>query len=177
MLLNTRRTPAHAREITNNRGYSLFTSVDHGSHNEVCHFGSFINCINGESNIETNMRIVTSQYYGGQEHVLMENQCKCIRVTSRFVPSKEDPNEEILERNIEITVPLSSRMNISDPTSPLRTEFAYNLLSLCKNVTLWKLKLVVNQFLFLKEAAIHLMRIPATLMIETSATQLKFPSH
>ncbi|XP_069601824.1 immunoglobulin J chain [Ranitomeya imitator] len=75
---------------------------------------------------------VTGQYYGGQEHVLMENQCKCIRVTSRFVPSKEDPNEEILERNIEITVPLSSRMNISDPTSPLRTEFAYNLLSLCK---------------------------------------------
>ncbi|XP_077130072.1 immunoglobulin J chain-like [Ranitomeya variabilis] len=75
---------------------------------------------------------VTGQYYGGQEHVLMENQCKCIRVTSRFVPSKEDPKEEILERNIEITVPLSSRMNISDPTSPLRTEFVYNLLSLCK---------------------------------------------
>ncbi|KAM4052511.1 immunoglobulin J chain [Anomaloglossus baeobatrachus] len=75
---------------------------------------------------------VTGQYYGGEEHVLVDNQCKCVRVTSRFVPSKDDPNEEILQRNIEIRVPLRSRMNISDPTSPLRTKFVYNLSNLWK---------------------------------------------
>ncbi|KAG8593416.1 hypothetical protein GDO81_000821 [Engystomops pustulosus] len=75
---------------------------------------------------------VTGQYYGGQDYVLIDNKCKCVKVTSRFVPSKEDPNEEILERNIQITIPLRSRMNISDPTSPLRTEFYYNLSNLCK---------------------------------------------
>ncbi|XP_075705914.1 immunoglobulin J chain [Rhinoderma darwinii] len=74
---------------------------------------------------------VTGQYYGGQEHILLDNKCKCIKVTSRFVTSKEDPNEEILERNIHITIPLKSRMNISDPTSPLRTKFVYNLSNLC----------------------------------------------
>ncbi|XP_044159299.1 immunoglobulin J chain [Bufo gargarizans] len=75
---------------------------------------------------------VTGQYYGGQEHVLVDNKCKCIKVTSRFVPSKEDPNVEILERNIKITIPLKSRVNISDPTSPLRTNFVYNLSNLCQ---------------------------------------------
>ncbi|XP_072261591.1 immunoglobulin J chain [Pyxicephalus adspersus] len=70
---------------------------------------------------------VTGQYYGEPEHVLVNNKCKCIKVTSRFVPSKENPGEEILERNIRITVPLSSRMNISDPYSPIRTHFNYNL--------------------------------------------------
>ncbi|XP_056407874.1 immunoglobulin J chain [Hyla sarda] len=75
---------------------------------------------------------VTGQYYGGQKHVLVDNKCKCVKVTSRFIPSKDDPNIEILERNIEITIPLKSRMNISDPTSPLRTNFVYDLSKLCK---------------------------------------------
>ncbi|XP_066431033.1 immunoglobulin J chain [Eleutherodactylus coqui] len=74
----------------------------------------------------------TGQYYGGQEHVLLDNKCKCIKVTSSFVPSPDDPKEMILQRNIYITIPMSSRVNISDPTSPLRTSFTYNLLNLCQ---------------------------------------------
>uniref|UniRef100_A0A8C5LSZ7 Joining chain of multimeric IgA and IgM n=1 Tax=Leptobrachium leishanense TaxID=445787 RepID=A0A8C5LSZ7_9ANUR len=64
--------------------------------------------------------------------VLVDNKCKCIKVTSRFVPSEENPNEKVLERNIEIRIPLNSRTNISDPTSPLRTNFVYDLSKLCQ---------------------------------------------
>ncbi|KYO31924.1 immunoglobulin J chain [Alligator mississippiensis] len=67
-----------------------------------------------------------------EEHVLVDNKCQCVRVTSKFVPSKDNPQEEILERNIRVIVPLKSRMNISDPTSPLRTTFVYRLSELCK---------------------------------------------
>ncbi|NWH38959.1 IGJ protein, partial [Chloropsis hardwickii] len=67
------------------------------------------------------------------EYVLVNNKCQCITVTSRFVPSKEDPNEEVLERNIRIIVPLKARENISDPLSPLRTTFVYRLSELCKS--------------------------------------------
>ncbi|NXG35236.1 IGJ protein, partial [Dromaius novaehollandiae] len=70
--------------------------------------------------------------YEDEEYVLVNNKCKCARVTSKFVPSKENPREEILERNIYITVPLLSRENISDPTSPLRTTFVYRMSELCK---------------------------------------------
>ncbi|NWZ19354.1 IGJ protein, partial [Asarcornis scutulata] len=70
--------------------------------------------------------------YDGEERVLVNNKCKCTTVTSRLVPSKENPDEEILERNIRITVPLRSRQNISDPTSPLRTTFVYRMAELCK---------------------------------------------
>ncbi|KAM8939140.1 immunoglobulin J chain [Pelodytes ibericus] len=66
------------------------------------------------------------------ERVLLNDKCKCIKVTSRFVPSKDNPSEKILERNIEIRIPLKARMNISDPTSPLRTHFVYNLSKLCQ---------------------------------------------
>ncbi|XP_020016660.1 immunoglobulin J chain isoform X1 [Castor canadensis] len=64
--------------------------------------------------------------------VLADNKCKCARVTSRIIRSTEDPNEDIVERNIRIIVPLNSRENISDPTSPLRTKFVYHLSDLCK---------------------------------------------
>jgi len=37
-----------------------------------------------------------------KEHVLVNNKCQCVTVTSKFVPSKENPDEEILERNIRI---------------------------------------------------------------------------
>ncbi|XP_030046505.1 immunoglobulin J chain [Microcaecilia unicolor] len=75
--------------------------------------------------------LITAQGNGG-EHVLVNNKCKCVRVTSRLVPSKDNPDEEVVERNIQIMVPLQSRENISDPTSPLRTKFVYRLSELCK---------------------------------------------
>ncbi|NWV16342.1 IGJ protein, partial [Origma solitaria] len=68
-----------------------------------------------------------------EEYVLVNNKCQCVTVTSRFVPSKENPGEEILERNIRIIVPLKARENISDPLSPLRTTFVYRLSELCRN--------------------------------------------
>ncbi|XP_029786247.1 immunoglobulin J chain [Suricata suricatta] len=64
--------------------------------------------------------------------VLADNKCQCVRITSRIVPSAEDPNEDIVERNIRIIVPLNNRENISDPTSPVRTEFVYHLSNICK---------------------------------------------
>ncbi|KAM4900539.1 immunoglobulin J chain [Sylvia borin] len=67
------------------------------------------------------------------EYVLVNNKCQCVTVTSKFVPSKENPDEEVLERNIRIIVPLKARENISDPLSPLRTTFVYRLSELCKN--------------------------------------------
>ncbi|KAM7326493.1 immunoglobulin J chain [Alexandromys fortis] len=70
---------------------------------------------------------------GDKEKVLLaDNKCMCARVTSRIIQSSEDPNEDIVERNIRIVVPLNSRENISDPTSPLRTKFVYHLSDLCK---------------------------------------------
>uniref|UniRef100_A0A8C6ZDA2 Joining chain of multimeric IgA and IgM n=1 Tax=Nothoprocta perdicaria TaxID=30464 RepID=A0A8C6ZDA2_NOTPE len=42
------------------------------------------------------------QSYDDEEVVLVNNKCKCVTVTSKFVPSKENPEEEILERNIRI---------------------------------------------------------------------------
>ncbi|NWH89159.1 IGJ protein, partial [Aegithalos caudatus] len=68
-----------------------------------------------------------------EEYVLVNNKCQCVTVTSKFVPSKENPDEEVLERNIRILVPLKARENISDPLSPLRTTFVYRLSELCKN--------------------------------------------
>ncbi|KAJ1061417.1 hypothetical protein K5549_018792, partial [Capra hircus] len=64
--------------------------------------------------------------------VLVDNKCKCARITSRIIPSAEDPSQDIVERNIRIIVPLNSRENISDPTSPMRTKFVYHLSDLCK---------------------------------------------
>ncbi|NWZ33133.1 IGJ protein, partial [Brachypodius atriceps] len=68
-----------------------------------------------------------------EEYVLVNNKCQCVTVTSKFVPSKENPDEEVLERNIRIIVPLKARENISDPLSPLRTTFVYRLSELCKS--------------------------------------------
>ncbi|XP_053317628.1 immunoglobulin J chain [Spea bombifrons] len=78
---------------------------------------------------------VTGQFYDDddeEEHVLLDNKCKSIKVTSKMVPSKENPQEKILQRNIKIRVPLKARENISDPISPLRTNFVYNLAQLFK---------------------------------------------
>ncbi|XP_064005790.1 immunoglobulin J chain [Pogoniulus pusillus] len=67
-----------------------------------------------------------------EEAVLVNNKCQCVTVTSKFVPSKENPDEEVLERNIRILVPLKARENISDPLSPLRTTFVYRMTDLCR---------------------------------------------
>ncbi|XP_069832851.1 immunoglobulin J chain [Dendropsophus ebraccatus] len=75
---------------------------------------------------------VTGYYDESQEHVLVDNKCKCVKISSKFVLSKEDPSMEILERNIQIMIPLSARRNISDPTSPIRRDFVYNLSKLCQ---------------------------------------------
>ncbi|NXA10550.1 IGJ protein, partial [Sapayoa aenigma] len=68
-----------------------------------------------------------------EEYVLVNNKCQCVTMTSKLVPSKEDPNEEVLERNIRIIVPVKARENISDPLSPLRTKFVYRISELCRN--------------------------------------------
>ncbi|XP_077157260.1 immunoglobulin J chain [Paroedura picta] len=78
--------------------------------------------------------ILGAAFYEAQddETVLVDNKSQCVKVTSAFVPSKEDPTKEVLERNIRIIVPLKSRENISDPTSPARTRFVYKLSKLCE---------------------------------------------
>ncbi|NXS63836.1 IGJ protein, partial [Brachypteracias leptosomus] len=67
-----------------------------------------------------------------KEYVLVNNKCQCVTVTSRLVPSKDNPKEEVVERNIRILVPLKARENISDPLSPLRTTFVYRMTDLCR---------------------------------------------
>ncbi|KAL7982175.1 hypothetical protein Chor_001232 [Crotalus horridus] len=37
-----------------------------------------------------------------EETVLVDNKCQCIKVTSKLVPDKENPQEQVLERNIRI---------------------------------------------------------------------------
>lgn len=45
----------------------------------------------------------TFQTQGDKEKVLLaDNKCMCARVTSRIIQSSEDPNEDIVERNIRI---------------------------------------------------------------------------
>ncbi|XP_067324464.1 immunoglobulin J chain [Anolis sagrei] len=82
--------------------------------------------------------ILGAAFYGlDQDHdhekVLVDNKCQCVKVTSKFVASKDNPDNEVLVRNIRIVVPLTARENISDPTSPVRTKFVYRLSKLCGN--------------------------------------------
>ncbi|KFP73381.1 Immunoglobulin J chain, partial [Acanthisitta chloris] len=81
------------------------------------------------------------------EYVLVNNKCQCVTVTSRLVPSKDNPEEEVLERNIRILVPLKARENISDPLSPVRTKFVYRMTELCRNCNPTEIELggVVHQ--------------------------------
>ncbi|KAJ6657525.1 hypothetical protein lerEdw1_002460 [Lerista edwardsae] len=49
--------------------------------------------------------VLGAAFYGLEEQeetVLVDNKCQCAKVTSRFVPSKDNPEEEVLERNIRI---------------------------------------------------------------------------
>ncbi|XP_061440816.1 immunoglobulin J chain [Rhineura floridana] len=78
--------------------------------------------------------VLGAAFYGleqDEEKVLVDNKCQCVKVTSKFVPSKDHPQDVVLERNINIIVPLMTRENISDPTSPVRTRFVYKLSKLC----------------------------------------------
>lgn len=77
--------------------------------------------------------LATAYWQEDDENVLVDNKCQCIKVTSKFVPDKENPQEKVLERNIRIIVPLTTRENISDPASPTRTKFVYKLSKLCDN--------------------------------------------
>ncbi|XP_006003786.1 immunoglobulin J chain [Latimeria chalumnae] len=60
-----------------------------------------------------------------EQAVSMVSKCKCMKMTSQYVPSKENPGEIVLEKNIQILVPLRTNKNIFDPSSPLRTTFIY----------------------------------------------------
>ncbi|XP_004688184.1 PREDICTED: immunoglobulin J chain-like [Condylura cristata] len=73
--------------------------------------------------------------------VLADNKCQCVRATSRIIPSPKNSSEDIVERNIRIIVPLNSRENISDPTSPVRTQFVYHLSDFCKKCDPTEVKL------------------------------------
>uniref|UniRef100_A0A8D0BT10 Joining chain of multimeric IgA and IgM n=1 Tax=Salvator merianae TaxID=96440 RepID=A0A8D0BT10_SALMN len=52
-----------------------------------------------------------------EQKVLVDNKCQCATVTSKFVPSKDNPNEEVLERNIRIICqePKSEEENLEHP--------------------------------------------------------------
>ncbi|KAM5271653.1 immunoglobulin J chain isoform 2-T2 [Ctenodactylus gundi] len=76
-----------------------------------------------------------------EQIVLADDKCKCTRVTTRIIRSTEDPNEDIVERNIRIILPMNSRENISDPTSPRRTNFVYHLSDVCKKCDLVEVEL------------------------------------
>ncbi|XP_059969171.1 immunoglobulin J chain [Mesoplodon densirostris] len=87
------------------------------------------------------MAVLVTAQDEDERTVLVDNKCKCARITSRIIPSAEDPSQDIVERNIRIIVPLNSRENISDPTSPLRTKFVYHLSDLCKKCDLTEVEL------------------------------------
>ena len=36
------------------------------------------------------------------ERIVVDNKCKCARITSRIIPSAEDPSQDIVERNVRI---------------------------------------------------------------------------
>ncbi|XP_020844183.1 immunoglobulin J chain [Phascolarctos cinereus] len=75
--------------------------------------------------------LVTAHHEHGHQRTLVDNKCQCVRVTSRLVPSEDNPDEKVVERNIRLIVPLKNRENISDPNSPVRTTFVYQLSQLC----------------------------------------------
>lgn len=62
----------------------------------------------------------------------VDDKCKWAQVIFTILSSTKDPNEDTVERNIQIAVLLDNKKNISDPVSRLRTKFVYHLLYLCK---------------------------------------------
>ncbi|XP_051900091.1 immunoglobulin J chain-like [Pristis pectinata] len=70
-----------------------------------------------------------------ESHLLVKSKCKCLTVTSKTVVSESPTGGRVeqLMRDIKIIVPMRSRENISDPTSPLRTKFVYKISDFCKD--------------------------------------------
>ncbi|KAL4664815.1 hypothetical protein H8957_016660, partial [Semnopithecus entellus] len=62
----------------------------------------------------------------------VDDKCKWAQVIFIIISSTKDPNEDTVERNIQIAVLLDNKKNISDPVSRLRTKFVYHLSYLCK---------------------------------------------
>uniref|UniRef100_A0A4X2KIT0 Joining chain of multimeric IgA and IgM n=1 Tax=Vombatus ursinus TaxID=29139 RepID=A0A4X2KIT0_VOMUR len=47
--------------------------------------------------------LVTAQDENEDEgRILIDNKCQCVRVTSRLVPSPDNPGEKVVERNIRL---------------------------------------------------------------------------
>uniref|UniRef100_UPI00398E3AF4 immunoglobulin J chain-like n=1 Tax=Pristiophorus japonicus TaxID=55135 RepID=UPI00398E3AF4 len=67
-----------------------------------------------------------------ESHLLVDSKCKCLKVISR-IEKPIGAQVEQLVRDIKIIVPMRSRVNISDPTSPLRTKFVYKISDFLKN--------------------------------------------
>ncbi|XP_020375252.1 immunoglobulin J chain [Rhincodon typus] len=70
-----------------------------------------------------------------ERNLLVSSRCKLLEVSSKMIVT-ELPNGEKVEqlaRDIKIIVPLRSRENLSDPTSPIRTKFVYKISDFCKN--------------------------------------------
>ncbi|XP_069781257.1 immunoglobulin J chain-like [Narcine bancroftii] len=72
-----------------------------------------------------------------EKHLLVKSKCNCLTMTSKTVVNvlPSGARVEQLIRDIKITIPMRSRENISDPTSPLRTKFVYKISDFCKNCT------------------------------------------
>ncbi|XP_072112199.1 immunoglobulin J chain-like [Mobula birostris] len=70
-----------------------------------------------------------------ESHLLVKSKCKCLTVTSKTVVTELPTGERVeqLMRDIRIIVPMRSRVNMSDPTSPIRTKFVYKISDFCKN--------------------------------------------
>ncbi|XP_078063998.1 immunoglobulin J chain-like [Mustelus asterias] len=68
-------------------------------------------------------------------HLLVSSKCKLLEVKSRMVVTEYPTGARVehVARDIKIIVPLRTRENISDPTSPIRTKFVYRISDFCKN--------------------------------------------
>ncbi|XP_060707672.1 immunoglobulin J chain-like [Hemiscyllium ocellatum] len=70
-----------------------------------------------------------------ETNLLVSSKCKLLEVSSKMIITEQPNGEKVeqLARDIKIIVPLRTRQNISDPTSPLRTHFVYKISDFCKN--------------------------------------------
>ncbi|XP_059819360.1 immunoglobulin J chain-like [Hypanus sabinus] len=70
-----------------------------------------------------------------ESHLLVKSKCKCMTVTSKTIVTELPTGEHVEQhvRDIRIIVPMRSRENMSDPSSPIRTKFVYKISDFCKN--------------------------------------------
>ncbi|XP_038648284.1 immunoglobulin J chain-like [Scyliorhinus canicula] len=69
--------------------------------------------------------------------LLVSSKCKLLEVKTRIVVTELPTGARVehIARDIKITVPMRTRVNISDPTSPIQTKFVYKISDFCKNCT------------------------------------------